>query len=212
MEAIKIFTLFVLILFTTACSEKEQSVISDPEQQTQQQFIVNNLQEEAEEPEYIIEEKYDKALAEKAAKNKKNRAEKIEPIILTPDDDDLREDLNDIPSEVKRNTPRGISPPADYTNTDVARFDKLDGNVKGVSAKKELFYVVAGAYRTKADAAEKVKAIQELGYVIEFVTFDKNFQTVSVAELESRKQANDLVNILKRKNIDASVIKRRAVD
>lgn len=200
-----------LISLTTACSKQVQ--VSDKEQQQeeiQQQFISENLQEEAEEPEFIIEVEYDKDLAQKAAKNKENKLEKAEPITLTDDDDDLKEDLDDIPSEVKIPS-RSVSA-YDYegsSEVEVIDFDESKNKAKGI---KQLYYVVAGAYRTEKDADTKLKAIKKLGYEVELVIFDDNFKTVCVAKLENRRQANVLVNNLKRNEIDASVVKRRMME
>lgn len=207
MKTRKIIIWIVLITLITACSKKEQVADVDNEQEMQQQFISANLQEEAEEPEFVIEVDYDEALAQKAAKNKENKLEKSEPITLTADDDDLNEDLDDIPSEVKIRS-RSVSA-YDYESLEVIDFDESKNKAKGIVVKKELFYVVAGAYRTKKDANIKLNTIKKLGYQVELVTFDDNFKTVCIAKLESRKQANILVNNLKKNEIDASVVKRR---
>jgi cell division protein FtsN len=207
MKTRKIIIWIVLITLSTACSQKEQVVDVDNGQEMQEQFISENLQEEAEEPEFIIEVDYDEVLAQKAAKNKENKLEKAEPITLTADDDDLNKDLDDIPSEVKISS-RSVSA-YDYESLEVIDFDESKNKAKGIVSKKELFYVVAGAYRTKKDADAKLNTIKKLGYQVELVTFDDNFKTVCIAKLESRKQANILVNNLKKNEIDASVVKRR---
>lgn len=198
----------IISLFITACSTKEQTVINDEPQQEDQQLISQNLQEEAEEPEFIIEVEYDEELAKKAAKNKRDKVETAEPITLTADDDDLQEDSDDIPSEVK--IPSRSIAAYDYESIDAIEYDESKNKVKGIPAKEELFYVVAGAYRTKKDANVKLNSIKKLGYQVKLVIFDDNFKTVCIAKLESRKQANVLVDALKKHNIEASVVKRRA--
>jgi hypothetical protein len=207
MKTRKIIIWIAIFSFTTACSTKEQVAMNETQQQTQQQFISENLQEEAEEPEFVIEVEYDIDLVEKAEKNKRDKIETAEPITLTADDDDLQEDLDDIPSEVKIPT-RSIAA-YDYESLDVIDFDESKNKVKGIPSKKELFYVVAGAYRTEKDANKKLNSIKRLGYQVKLITFDDNFKTVCIAKLENRNQANALVNDLKKNEIEASVVKRR---
>ncbi len=197
----------MVILTVTACSRKDKFTEVEQDQQSQQQFISDNLQEEAQEPEFVIEVEYDEVLAEKAAKNKEKKVEKATPIQLTADDDDLDEDLDDIPSEVK--VPSRSIAAYDYESLDVIEFDESKNKGKGLKSKKELFYVVAGAYRTDADANKKLSEIKKLGYQVELITFDDNFKTVCIAKLENIKQANILAKNLKRSKIDASVVKRR---
>lgn len=205
--------LFIVVILTACSSKKTASLEQETTEQTQQQFAAENLSI-AEEPEFIIEADYDPALAEKAEKNKRNKTEETSPIALTSDDDDLIEDKDDLPTTVMTRSIRAY----DYKEDDF--INDSENNVKGfadkpttVSTSKEnekaLYFVVAGAYKDSKEAEKKSKIITKLGYKVELITFDENIQTVCVAKLENRSQADLLAKALKAEKVDAYVVKRR---
>ncbi len=203
----------ILITFTSCFSDKKSTETAQSEEQTQQQFTAQSI-ENAEEPEFVIEAEYDPALAEKAEKSKRAKQETTSPITLTSDDGDLQQEQDDLPAKVTNHTVSAY----DYENTKEHNIlNDPDFVTKGAdkpsvlkSQKEEaLYFVVAGVYKDAADANKKLKAIENLGYKAEIISFDDNFKTVCVAKLESRTQADFLAKTLKVEKIDAYVVKRR---
>lgn len=203
--------LFVVLLLASCSSRDNALVEEEPIQQSQQEFVTQNL-EVTEEPEFVIEADYDPALAEKAEENKRNKIEKTSPIALTSDDDDLTEDRNDLPQNVATRSIKAY----DYKEDEFLSDD--ENTAKGATTKphttykdngKALYFVVAGAYKDENDALKKSKEIIDLGYKVELITFDENFKTVCIAKLENRSQADLLAKTLKADKIDAYVVKRR---
>lgn len=211
------FLLFIIAasLTLTACSNKtalDKDEVTEQEQ-TQQQFTVENLQV-AEEPEFVIEADYDPTLAKQAEINKRGKTEQTSPIALTADDDDLEEDYDDLPSKVTQNavTAYDYKAKKDDILSDVefatkgldnAKKDKINQN------QQSLFFVVAGAFRDEALALKKSKEIEALGYKVELISFDDEFKTICIAKLEDSNQANLLAKNLQSNKVDAYVVKRR---
>jgi hypothetical protein len=210
------FLLFIIsvLLSFSACSNKTAlNEEETTEQQTQQQFTVENLQN-AEEPEFVIEADYDPTLAKKAAQNKKAKTEQTSPITLTADDDDLQEDYDDLPSRVNQNTVTAY----DYEGKKADILDDAGFTAKGFDETERiktnqnhqsLFFVVAGAFRDEALAIKKSKEIEALGYKVELISFDSQFKTICIAKLEDSNQANLLAKTLQAEKVDAYVVKRR---
>ena len=207
---------FMIIL--ASCSPSEESsdmteTLQQQQAQTQQQFIVENIQV-SEEPEFVIEAYYDPALAKKAALNKKAKTEETSPIVLTSDDDDLEEDKDDLPSEVSRDSFTAY----DYNVNKEDLLSDYEYTIKGIDEEKKLvvkqkyealFFVVAGAYKDENTANEKLKEIEASGYKVELISFDEEFKTICIAKLENRNEANILAKSLQVNKVDAYVVKRR---
>lgn len=209
------FLLFIIVVSFSffACSNEQTTTNEITQEQSQQQFTVENLQV-AEEPEFVIEAEYDPTLAKQAERNKKAKTEKTSPIALTADDDDLEEDYDDLPSKVTQNTVTA----SDYKTERESILDDVEFATKGLDKAKKnninqnqpsLFFVVAGAYRDEAVALKKSKEIIALGYKVELISFDSEFKTICIAKLENSNQANLLAKTLQAEKVDAYVVKRR---
>ena len=207
-----LFLFVIIVLASCSSNDNTLSEGEDAQKAKQEESITQNL-EATEEPEFVIEAEYDPALAEKAELSKRNNVEKSAPIALTADDDDLTEDKNDLPEEVKT---RSISAYdykeqnflSDPGNTAKGDIPKSSHTIKEKSGQ-ELYFVVAGAYKDEEAAQKKINQVTNLGYKVELINFDENFKTVCVAKLESRTQADLLAKTLLSEKIDAYVVKRR---
>jgi hypothetical protein len=211
------FFLFIIAisLSFSACSNEQTMETNETtmEEQSQQQFSVENLQV-AEEPEFVIEADYDPSLARQAELNKRAKTEETSPIALTADDGNLQEDYDDLPSKVTQNTVTAY----DYkAKKDDILYD-AEFATKGLDQPKKMnntqnqqavFFVVAGAYRDETLAIKRSKEIEVLGYKVELVSFDSEFKTICIAKLEDSNQANLLAKKLQGEKIDAYVVKRR---
>lgn len=212
----RLFIMAFSIILASCSFNEESSDMTETllqQEQTQQEFTVENIQV-SEEPEFVIEADYDPVLAKKAALNKKAKTEETSPIILTSDDDDLEEDKDDLPSEVSRDSFTAY----DYNVNKEALLSDYEYTIKGIDEEKKLvikqeyealFFVVAGAYKDENTANEKLKEIEALGYKVELISFDKEFKTICIAELENRNEANILAKSLQVSKVDAYVVKRR---
>jgi hypothetical protein len=210
--SLKQFILIGFIFIAVSCKNEEKNKETASSTVTRQEVTVQ--QNEQEEDFQIIAE-YDPILAEKAAKSKENKTEKPQPIPLTPDDDDLEKDNDDVSMAFQDDSRKMIA--YDYKSqynevlTETENTSKGSNSIEKSAVGKgvELFFVVAGAFSNEKQAQEKVAKIKELGYQVELITFDGNFKTVCVAKLENRKQADFLAQELQSKSVDAYVVKRR---
>lgn len=212
-NSILLFIITVSLSFAACSNEQTTETNETTQEQSQQQFTVENLQV-AEEPEFVIEAEYDPTLAKQAERNKRAKTEETSPIALTADDDDLEEDYDDLPSKVTQNTVTASDYKAERENI----LDDVEFATKGLNKAKKtninqnqpsLFFVVAGAFRDEAVAIKKSKEIEALGYKVELISFDSEFKTICIAKLEDSNQANLLAKTLQAEKVDAYVVKRR---
>ncbi len=147
--------------------------------------------------------------------------EDLEPIPVTEDDNDLRTDSDDLPEGVEIIAEREV-PKAYYYGEKKNILDDPNNTAKGVEVSRsnttvshnnaaELFFVVAGAFRTAKNAQKKINRLENLGFKPQIIQFsDSEFQTVCVGKFKIQKDADSIVTELTEEhNLDAYVVKRR---
>ena len=215
----------ILCLSVVSCDEPTTTVEEEPittilpEESNVDELIALNDKEDVNQQTVELED-FSDYLSEDSEENVEKD---LKPITVTDDDYDLRDDSDDLPEDVEiiaeRKTPNAYYFDGDKRNI----LDDPENTAKGVeettiarpirqyNAVDEMFFVVAGAFRTEKNAQKKMVKLKSLGYEPKMIKFsDSEFQTVCVAKFKGQPDADSVVTELTEEyNIDAYVVKRR---
>lgn len=217
--------LLILCLSIVSCDEPTENVVQEPitvlpDDSDVDELIALNDKEDVNQQTVELED-FSDYLSEDSEKNVEKE---LKPITVTDDDYDLKDDSDDLPEDVEMIAERK-TPNAYYFVEDRRKniLDDPENTAKGVetttttrqvrqyNAIDEMFFVVAGAFRTEKNAQKKMTKLLSLGYTPKMIQFsDSEFQTVCVAKFKGQPDADSVVTELTEEyNIDAYVVKRR---